>query len=369
FLDERYRSLVQSLVQGRHLSEAEAVRAIDDAPLSARRALERRLCDGLVSESDLPRKLGSTPDASEDDSKTDARVVTYAEYLQSLRFPPRRWARFRRLPRLGVVPLSGMIVDGEGGGSPLGPKMTGAEGVKKAIARAARDRRTRALLLYVTSPGGSALGSELLLEEVKRAAKKKPVVAFFDQVAASGGYMAVLGAKEIWATPHAVAGSIGVFAGKFDLSGLLGKFGIHRTVITRGRNAGIYSSAKPFDESERRALEESVEDTYQAFLAHVAAARGMSVEEVHARGEGRVFSGTRALEQRLVDRLGGFEEAGARALELAGASARQFDVITYSPAMPRFAFLRALQSGASAGIYSLDLVTARADLSGHSDGL
>ncbi len=345
FLDERYAALVASLVEGRKLPLARAQAAVDGGPYSARKALREGLCDSLGSEADLPQLLGT--------EAKEARIENSSGYRRSLRLRAPNWARLRRRPKLGVVPLHGMIVDGEGGGVPGGPKMAGAESLRKLISRAASDRKSKALLLYINSPGGSALGSELLLEEVKRAAKKKPIVAFFDQVAASGGYMALLGAKEVWATPHAVAGSIGVFGGKFDLSGLFGKLGIRRTVITRGRNAAIYSSSKSFDESERRAMEETIEDTYQAFLAHVAEGRKMTVEEVHARGEGRVFSGARALEQRLVDRIGGFEEAAARAMELAGGGGKPFDVHAYSPSSSRLSFLRSFQNLLGAGVYAL----------------
>lgn len=345
FLDERFAALVEALGARPGLTPERARALIDGGPYSARRALKEGLCDGLASEADLTRW-------AEEGRKV--RIENLAVFRRSRRFAAPRWARLRRRPRLGMVALRGMIVDAEGGGIPGGPRVASAPAIRKALAKAAGDRRSRALLLYIDSPGGSALGSELLLEEVKRVAQKKPVVAYFDRVAASGGYMALLGAKEVWAAPHAVAGSIGVFAGKFDLSELLSKVGIRRTVIQRGRNAAIYSSAKSFDQSERLAMEETVEDTYQSFLEHVAAARKLTVAEAHARGEGRVYSGRRAMEARLVDRLGGFEEAAARAMALAGVEGR-FDLLTYAPSTSRFGFLNALRSLASASVYALDL--------------
>jgi protease IV len=246
-----------------------------------------------------------------------------------------------------------MIVPGKGGGSPLGPRVAGSEAAVKALRAAGRDKRARAVVLYISSPGGSALASELILEAVQRVARKKPVIAYVDRVCASGGYMAALGAKEIWSAPHAVVGSIGVFAGKFEASGLLEKLGVSRTLMTRGQNAGIHSTSRGFTEHERASLEAEVEETYQAFLEDVAKARGRTKEEIHARGEGRVYSGTRALAAGLVDRLGGFEDACRHALELAKASPERFELHAYGAKEPRFNLLKLLLGGSRAALYAL----------------
>jgi protease-4 len=148
-------------------------------------------------------------------------------------------------------------------------------------------------------------------------------------------------------------GSIGVFAGKFDASGLLEKLGISRTMIVRGENAGIHSTSRGFTEHERASLEAEVEETYQAFLAHVARARGRTKEEIHERGEGRVFSGTRGLAAGLVDRVGGFEDACRHALELAKAPTERFELHTYGAKAPRFNLLKLLMGGSRAALYAL----------------
>jgi len=174
-----------------------------------------------------------------------------------------------------------------------------------------------------------------------------------DQVCASGGYMAALGAKEIWSAPHAVIGSIGVFAGKFEASGLLERFGVHKTIITRGENSGIFSAARGFTPHERASLEAEVEETYQAFLAHVAKARGRTKEEIHERAEGRVYSGTRALTAGLVDRIGSFEEACRHALGLAKVSAEKYELTVYSGGARRLSLLQLLMNASQAHLYAL----------------
>jgi protease IV len=242
-----------------------------------------------------------------------------------------------------------MITDGVGSGG----TMLGARSFRKILKSVERDRRSSAIVLHVDSPGGSATGSELMLEELERLALKRPVIVFCDRVAASGGYMLSLAGREIWATPHAVLGSIGVFAGKFNTSGLLGKLGVHRTLITRGENSGVFSSSRPFTASERRALELNIDQTYESFLELVAKGRKKTRDEVHALGEGRVFSGTRALSVGLVDRLGGFEDACRRALELAGKPADGFELKAYNERRGRMGALSLFQSLSEVRMYAL----------------
>jgi protease-4 len=225
--------------------------------------------------------------------------------------------------------------------------------VVKALRSAARDKRAKAVVLYISSPGGSALASELILEAVQRVARKKPVIAYVDQVCASGGYMAAVGAKEIWTAPHAILGSIGVFAGKFEASGLMERLGVRRTIIARGENAGIFSTSRGFTPHERASLEAEVEETYQAFLAHVAKARGRTQEEIHERAEGRVYSGTRALAAGLADRSGSFEEACRHAMELAKVPPGKFELATYDTSERRFSLLQLLLSMSGTHLYAL----------------
>ncbi|WP_395803861.1 signal peptide peptidase SppA [Archangium minus] len=349
FLDERYAELVDTLAKGRRRTPEQVRAWIDGGPYSARRAAAEGLIDGVCDEAALPERLNGKGSEGEADEEGEG-LEPMPMYLARLPWPPVRWRRLRPLPRLAVVPVSGMIVTGKGGSGVTG-QMAGSEAVVKALRAAGRNRRAKAVVLYVSSSGGSAVASEIILEAVQRVAKKKPVIAFVDRVAASGGYMAALGAKEIWATPHAIVGSIGVFAGKFDTSGLMEKVGVHRTLITRGENAGIYSSTRGFTEHERALMEAEVEETYQAFLEHVAKARGRTKEEIHALGEGRVYSGTRALAVGLVDRTEGFEEACRRAMELAKVPGR-FDLQVYGGGDRRFSLLKLLLGGSHAGTYA-----------------
>jgi protease IV len=352
FLDERYAELVKAVAQGRKRTPEEAQALIDGGPYSAQRAVAAGLVDALCTEAELPARL-TPPEPGKKEADADEEALESMEsWLGAVPFPPVKWRPVKRRPRLGLISLSGMIVPGRGSSNPLGPKTAGSDAVVKAVRAAGRDKRAKAVVLYINSPGGSALASELILEAIQRVARKKPVIAYVDQVAASGGYMAALGAQEIWSSPHAVVGSIGVFAGKFEASGLLEHLGIHRTLLTRGQNAGIFSVSRGFTPHERASMEAEVEETYQAFLGHVAKARGRTKEEIHARGEGRVYSGTRGLAAGLVDRLGSFEEACRHALDKAGVKAEHFELAFYGGAERRASLLQLLLSGARAQLYT-----------------
>ncbi len=354
FLDERYVELVDTVARGRKRTPDEVRAWIDAGPYSATRAVAAGLIDGLCHEVDLPARLeGKGPEGTAEakDEEPEEGLEPMGAYVARLPWPPVRWKPLRARPRLAVVAGSGMIVPGKGGAG-VGPEFAGSDTVVRALRAAERDRRARAVVLYVSSSGGSSLASELILEAVRRLAARKPVIAFVDRVAASGGYMAMLGAKEIWATPHAIVGSIGVFAGKFDTSGLMDTLGVHRTLLTRGANAGIFSSTRGFTEHERALMEAEVEETYQSFLEQVARARGRTKEEIHALGEGRVYSGMRARAVGLVDNTeGGFEEACRRAMDLAQVPGA-FDVRIFGDAERRFSLLRLLLSHSHAGTYA-----------------
>src|SRR5215831_2231051 len=336
-------------------------RSAPDASASDASASDRSARDASALSSSSGARAASRPASSvaarirsaKDEEPSERRLPDFASYRATLTLPPIPWRPLKRRTRLSIVPLNGIIAEGEGGRAPVGPEIAGSDGVAGAIRAARRDRRTSAILLYVNSPGGSAIASELILDEARRAAKKKPVVAYFDRVAASGGYMAALGADEIWAAPDAIAGSIGVFGGKFELSRLFERLGVSRTLITRGKNAGLFSVSRPFTEHERRALESEIEEAYQDFLEQVSRSRGKSKDEVHARAQGRIYSGEEALQAGLIDRTGSFEDACRRALELAEKPTDRFDVAIHPAGKRRIPIVRLMREAQTTGVFAL----------------
>jgi protease IV len=329
-LDDRHGELVEAVTTGRRLDAAVATERVNRGPYSAERALAAGLVDALADETELPALLGMVSR-----EQNDGVVPGFAAFARSRWVPPDRWRRMRPLARLAVVPVAGVITEGEGSAPPR-PPVAGAETLLAGLRAARDDARCPAVLLYVDSPGGSALASERIGDEVERLASRKPVVAYTDRVSASGGYLVSLGAREVWAGPQAVVGSIGVFAGKFDASGLLERLGIRRTAFTRGEHAGMGTLSRGMTEAERAALELEVEEMYRRFVDRVARSRKMEAPAVLERAEGRVFTAQRALAEGLLDRLGTFEEAAARALELAGVTPPAFDMVAHGLPPARF---------------------------------
>lgn len=352
FLDERHAALVEVVARGRRLTPEEARARVDQGPYSAVRARALGLVDLIADDLELPGALGL--DADQDRAMAgSAGIATFRDWERSRRLPRVRWMAWRRPTRLAVIPVSGMIAQAPSGAPPVGPAVAGSETLVAGLRAAARDRRSPAAVLYVNSPGGSALASELILAEVRRLAARKPVVVYVDRVAASGGYMVALGAREIWVGPGSILGSIGVFAGKFDLSPLLARAGVHREVLSRGEHAGLLTSARPLSAAEREALEAEVEEVYARFVELVSEHRRLDPEAVRARGEGRVYTAARAQAAGLVDRLGSFEGACARAFSLAGQTPRSFELHPFGLPRRRLPLLSLLRGALAPAVYAL----------------
>jgi len=352
FLDERHVELVEAVARGRGLSADEARARVDQGPYSATRARALGLVDVIADDLELPGVLGLEADEDRALSGT-AGIGTFRDWERSRRLPRVRWMPWLRPARLAVVPVSGMIAQAPSSAPPVGPAVAGSETLIAGLRAAARDRASPAAVLYVNSPGGSALASELVLAEVRRLAARKPVIAYVDRVCASGGYMVALGAKEIWASPGSILGSIGVFAGKFDLSELLSRLGVHREVLTRGEHAGLLTSSRPLSPGERDALEAEVEEIYGRFVELVSEHRGLPPDAVRARGEGRVYTAARAQEAGLVDALGSFEGACARAFALAGRAPRRFELQPFGLPRRRLPLLSLLRNALAPAVYAL----------------
>ena len=184
----------------------------------------------------------------------------------------------------------------------------------------ADDKRWRAVVLRLDSGGGSAVASETIRHAVQHLRHSgKPVVVSMGSTAASGAYWIALAADRIVAQPGTLTGSIGVVAGKPDLSGAWRKLGVNWAEITRGGNADIWSLNKPYSADGRARVDDLVGWLYDRFTSLVAEGRGLTPERAQEIAKGRVWAGATALELGLVDELGGLDVALAavrRSLQL-----------------------------------------------------
>ncbi|ADV67202.1 S49 family peptidase [Deinococcus maricopensis] len=274
-----------------------------------------------VTSADGARARGLIDRVAYEDELVTPAVRTFAQTAQYLTAKPQAPRRAKGDGRVAVVSVEGSIVTGRSRNNPLpiplvGGAMAGSDTVVAALRRAKADKATRAIVLYVDSPGGSALASDLIWREVQTS--EKPVVAVMGAVAASGGYYVVAGAQRILASPYTITGSIGVVTGKPVLEAFNARHGLNPERVARQEHALMYSSSRPFSEGELALVERSIEEVYARFTARVAAGRKLSVARVDELGRGRIWSGQDALTHGLIDELGDLRAGVERACELAG---------------------------------------------------
>ena len=310
-LDGWFESMVTAISQGRSLGTNQVRALIDQSPLSAADALDKGLIDGLAYEDELPGLLG-----------LQDREARLRPYLQARRY-------LKRKPRpssphtIGVLSLSGTILTGKSRQFPaslpiLGDSTIGSATVQQLVRAAIKDESLDAIVLHIDSGGGSALASDLMWRELCLLARKKPLVAYLGDVAASGGYYIALPAQKIVCQPATLTGSIGVITAKILTSEAYNKVSAHRVSLRRGKNADIYADSRPWRGEQRDKIEDSIATAYKAFKDRVAESRRLSHEQMEAVAGGRVWTGDQALAQGLVDELGDFALAVESACQLAG---------------------------------------------------
>lgn len=218
-----------------------------------------------------------------------------------------------RSPKIAVVYAIGGIGSGEGDDEEIG-----SDRLAKAIREARLDSTIKAVVLRVNSPGGSALASEIIWREMDLCKKVKPTVVSMGNVAASGGYYISCAADRIFAQPNTITGSIGVFGLLPSFKRMLeNKLGITLDTVNTNAYSDVASGLRPLTEKEINYIQTGVEKVYDTFTLRVAEGRGMNQADVDSIGQGRVWSGVEALKIKLVDELGGLEEAIAYAAKKA----------------------------------------------------
>ena len=203
-----------------------------------------------------------------------------------------------------------MINSGSSGFDPVNGAVVGADSLVEYIRDARADRSIKAIVLRVDSPGGSSTASDVIWRELSISRENhRPVIVSMSDLAASGGYYIALGGDAIVAQPGTLTGSIGVYTGKFVMTGTLDKLGANIEATSSGKHAEIYSPDRRFTPDERTKIEESMQVVYDQFIERTAAARHMTPEKVDEIAQGRVWTGAQAKQIGLVDELGGLYKA------------------------------------------------------------
>ena len=325
--DAMFDQIVNETAQHRHLAP-DAIRAvIDRAPINANEALRVRLLDRLEYEDQFNERVKNYRGEAHD-------LIDYDSYQP----PGQSW--FASHPKIAIVYGVGAIERGESSYDPLlSPESTsmGSDDMTEAFKKARDDSSIRAVVFRINSPGGSVIASELIRRQVELCASKKPVVISMSEYAASGGYWIATPAAQIFANPGTITGSIGVLGGKFDFSGAAQAIGVNSDAVTRGKNAGMFDPFSGFTPSQAELFHQQIlGDTYQYFLKLVAEGRHLTVTQVNDIAQGRVWIGEQAVQNKLVDKLGGFDEALNQAKILGKIDPQEQVQLVELPGQPGF---------------------------------
>lgn len=222
--------------------------------------------------------------------------------------------------KIAVLNIDGIILENEPvGGLTLTEDSTSTRKIRKILSEIKEDRSVRAMLVRVNSPGGSAVASEDILQELKdfKAKTALPIVVYFSDVAASGGYYVSMAADSIVANPSTITGSIGVIISYLNFSELASQYGVNNIVYKSGQYKDITNEFRQPTDEEKQIMQGLVDDSYEAFVIAVSTGRNLSVSKTRELADGRVYSAKGAKEVGLIDTIGGFNEAVETAKKLA----------------------------------------------------
>jgi protease-4 len=323
-----FDQIVRGVAEGRNKSEDEVRAIIDRGPLLAADAFEVGLVDHLAYEDQVEEVLRTGEEESE---LADTRDVSGRDYervsLSSL--------GLNRGPRIALIYVAGTIMNGQSRYDPVNGPVVGSDTLIEYIRRATRDDSIRAVVVRIDSPGGSATASDAVWHELQAAKtdnQDRPIVASMSDLAASGGYYIAMGADAIVAQPSTLTGSIGIFGGKFVTGGVYERLGANIGTTSVGAYAEMNSPARPYNEAEGQKLQDYLQAFYDDFVEKAAASRQTTPGQIDRVAQGRVWTGRQALENGLVDELGGLDVALALAKERAGIdSEREVQLVVYPP--------------------------------------
>jgi len=294
-LDDLYAQFVAGIADGRGIPADSMADIIDNGPFTSAEAIEYGLVDGLSYRDEVKKNfLTSLPE------------VSFRRYLTDT-LQNDSW---RRRPTLAVVVAEGEVSTNRRSTRPFSrPSDVTPRLMDRAFSQARRDSDVKGIVFRVNSPGGFALAGEDIYHSVERAGRRKPIVVSMGNVAASGGYYIAMPAEQLYACEGTITGSIGIYGGKADFSGLYDKLDLGKELYTRGRYAGMLSTIRPFTDDERAKYLSHLQAFYGHFLNLVAQNRQLPVDSIDVLARGRVWTGREAMKVGLVDQIGGLKDA------------------------------------------------------------
>ena len=355
-MEEALRSwTINAVAEGRNRSLVEVDRWFGQSIFTASDALEQGLVDAIGT--------GTRLDLSEVGDGSGKRGIPFEDYSKR----PNVLAS-----QLGSEPGGIALIEAEGEivmhdeSSPFDERGSiSPVNLRRKLRWAAGEPEVKAVVLKINSPGGSAVASEELWQEVERLVAIKPVVVAMGSVAASGGYYMAAPATRIIAEPSTITGSIGVIGAVPNLAPFEEKYGVSFHLVTESARRQLLDLGQAASATDKALLEATIEQVYEVFLSRVADGRGMSVEQVGELAQGRVYTGLEAENLGLVDELGGIDDAFRAAKLLGGLNPRKkypllryedtFRDITECLRGPLQAYRCLKEGGVAVGLHGLGL--------------
>jgi len=271
------------------------------------------LVDSLGYKDELKSLIASDLELEE---ASDIEFISYQNYKKSLK---NKYAK----DKIAVIYANGSIVMAGDDTQVVGYKLA------KEIRKARENKSVKAIVLRINSPGGSLVASDLIWHEVYLTKGVKPIIASMADVAASGGYYIAMACDTIIAQPNTITGSIGIFGMWFNFGQLLeNKFGITHDVVKTGDHSDLYTVTRNLTDFERSAIQKGVNKGYQTFISKAAMGRGVTSEAINEVGSGRIWSGTQALDNGLIDVIGNYNDAVDLAVAMSGIEG-DYRVVNY----------------------------------------
>lgn len=296
-IESIWESWATLIAQSRNISVEDLNDMLDNLELNfPEDFLAKGLVDELLTRKELQDKLTAL---FVTDSYKNVKSISLADYAEL-----KNTTNYQATDKIAVIYAEGNIVDGNTKENVAGDRFA------RLIEKVRNDKKVKAVVLRVNSPGGSVLASEKIKAELELLQENVPVIASFGDYAASGGYWISAGCDYIFANATTLTGSIGVFSLVPDFSGTVrDKLHVNITPVKSNEHADLYGLMRPLDAKETAYMQASVEQIYNKFTNIVAEGRDMTVADVDDIAQGRVWSGAEALEIGLVDQIGTLEDA------------------------------------------------------------
>lgn len=305
-MQSNFKQILDGISEARGLSTDKVQKLFDQGPFLSSEALNANLVDGLLYRDEVYARIKR-------ETGGKGKLISLKDYWEEIE------DQGAEGPIVALIYGVGSIHLGKSKASRIfGGVSMGSDTITKAFRQAAKDKRVKAILFRIDSPGGSYVASDTIWRQVMLTQKAgKPVVASMGDVAASGGYFVAMAANKIVAQPSTLTGSIGVFAGKPVTTDFWKKLGVTWDEVHTSDHSAMWSTTQDYTPQEWDILQKWLDHVYQDFTTKVAKSRKLPLEKVQEVAQGRVWTGQTAKSLGLVDELGGFPDALALVKQLA----------------------------------------------------